>query len=112
MRPAVLKAQVQDAVAQVSKAIPLESSTLAQQVDDSLMQERLLATLSTFFGGLALLLAMIGLYGALSYLVTQRQVEFGTAWPVGRPRLPFWVWSCAMFPLYLPVAWQRALAFR
>ena len=85
MRPAVLMAQVQDAVAQVSKAIPLESSTLAQQVDDSLMQERLLATLSTFFGGLALLLAMIGLYGALSYLVTQRQVEFGIRMARGAP---------------------------
>jgi putative ABC transport system permease protein len=42
-------------------------------VNDSMVQERLLALLSSFFGALALLLAMIGLYGTLSYLVTQRQ---------------------------------------
>jgi len=46
-------------------------------VNDSLLQERLLALLSAFFGGLALLLATIGLYGTLSYLVTQRHAEFG-----------------------------------
>jgi putative ABC transport system permease protein len=82
-RPESLIAAVQNSVAQVNKGISLEFGTLAKRVDDSLVQERLLATLSAFFGGLALLLAMIGLFGALSYLVTQRQVEFGIRMALG-----------------------------
>jgi predicted permease len=68
---------VQSAIAQVNKGITLDFNSLAEQIDDSLVQERLLATLSAFFGALALLLAMIGLYGAISYGVGQRRSEFG-----------------------------------
>ena len=75
--PSVLVPAVQDVVAAVNKEIPLEFRSLSQQVNDSILQERLLATLSSFFGGLAVLLAVIGLYGAISYLVTQRRIEFG-----------------------------------
>jgi predicted permease len=81
--PAALTSAVQEGIAAVNKEIPLEFRTLAKQVDDSLVQERLLATLSGFFGGLALLLAMIGLYGALSYSVTLRRTEFGIRMALG-----------------------------
>lgn len=81
--PSALIFPVQDAARQVNKGISLDFHSLAAQVDDSLVQDRLLAKLSTFFGGLALLLAMIGLYGALSYLVTMRRVEFGVRTALG-----------------------------
>jgi predicted permease len=82
-QPAVLIPAIQEAVASVNKEIPLEFHALPKQIDDSLVQERLLATLSGFLGGLALFLAMIGLYGALSYLVTLRRTEFGIRMALG-----------------------------
>jgi len=82
-RPSVLVPAIQETISGLNRDIPLEFHTLAEQVDDSLVQERLLATLSIFFGGLALLLAMIGLYGALSYLVTLRRAEFGIRLALG-----------------------------
>ena len=81
--PSRLIVPVLTAVAEVSRQIPLECHTLADQVNDSLVQERLLALLSGFFGALALILAMIGLYGTFSYLVTQRQKEFGVRTALG-----------------------------
>ena len=82
-RPTAFISSVVGAVASVNSAIPLEFYTLAQQVSDSMVQERLLAWLSGFFGSLALLLALIGLYGTVSYLVAQRRREFGIRLALG-----------------------------
>jgi len=52
-------------------------------VQDALVTERLMATLSGFFGVLAMLIATIGLYGVMSYMVTRRKVEIGIRMALG-----------------------------
>jgi len=80
--PAALVPTIQRAMVDVNTEFPLKFHTLAGQVADNLVQERLLATLSAFFGALALLLAMIGLYGVLNYPHGRRM---GNGWPSRRP---------------------------
>jgi len=60
--------------------------TLESQVSDSLARERLMATLSGVFGGLAALLATIGLYGVMSYMVARRRNEIGIRMALGASR--------------------------
>jgi putative ABC transport system permease protein len=75
--PETLVAAAEATVASVNPRIPLTFKTLARQVDDAMVTERVVAELSAFFGGMALLLAIIGLYGTISYRVTLRRAEFG-----------------------------------
>jgi predicted permease len=57
--------------------------TLDEQIDRSLNTERMLPALSSSFGTLALLLSLVGLYGVMSFVVTQRRREIGIRLAVG-----------------------------
>jgi predicted permease len=81
--PATLISAVKSSVTEINRDVSLQFKTLAVQVDQSLARERLLATLSGFFGGLALVLATIGLYGVVSYNVARRRHEIGIRMALG-----------------------------
>jgi predicted permease len=71
------------ALAEINPAIAIEYHSVREQVAQSLTRERLMATLSGFFGGLAVLIAMIGLYGVMSYMVARRRIEIGVRMALG-----------------------------
>ncbi len=84
--------EIRSAIGRIRQSISLEFSNFETQVDDSLLQQRLLALLSSFFGLLALLLAAIGLYGVVSYGTSRRQSEIGIRVALGaKPASVVWL---------------------
>ena len=78
---------IKHALAEINPGIVMEFDSLASMIDGSLLRERLVATLSGFFGLLAVLLATIGLYGVISYMVARRTNEIGIRMALGADRL-------------------------
>jgi predicted permease len=86
-RPEALVASLRRAVAELDPNLPLaDVGTMSHFVEANLWQERILALLFSFLGGLALLLASVGIYGVMAFRMLSRRQEIALRIALGAPR--------------------------
>ncbi len=99
--------RIREEVQHIDKDMPLFAiQTLADQMNGLLSRERLVASLSTIFGLLALLLAAVGLYGLMAFSVVQRTSEMGLRMALGaaRPNVVRMIMREAMVLVFIGLA--------
>jgi predicted permease len=85
--PAGVTSAVREAVRRIDPDLPMmDVSTQMEQIERRFTQERLFAQATALFGGLALLLASVGLFGLMSYNVARRTNEIGIRMALGAQR--------------------------
>jgi predicted permease len=112
--PAGVVETVRRAVAGVDASVPvLNIRTLTQQLDRGTIVQRLTADLAACFGGLALLMAAIGLYGVMSYSMARRTAEIGIRMALGasQPRVLWMVMREVLGMVAIGVALGLAAAW-
>jgi predicted lysophospholipase L1 biosynthesis ABC-type transport system permease subunit len=86
-RPDAIIAPVRKTLASLDPGLPfLEVHTMAEEVNNSMAGERITAALASLFGGIAVLLVGVGIYGLLAYTVMQRRREIGIRMALGAER--------------------------
>jgi predicted permease len=84
--PSTVARAVQEEVRRINPRLLLGVNTMREEMDRSIMRERMVAAISTFFSTLALVLACVGLFGLASYSVAQRTNELGIRVAIGARR--------------------------
>jgi predicted permease len=85
--PAGVAAEVRRTLEQVSSRLPvLDETSLDLQVEKSVREQKMITSLCSIFGALALILAAIGIYGTLAYSVAGRVKEIGIRLAIGAQR--------------------------
>ncbi|MBS1829090.1 MAG: ABC transporter permease [Acidobacteria bacterium] len=121
-RSSSASAAIRDEVRKLDSTVPVyEMKTLNEQLDETLLPDRLTALLSSCFGLVSALLAAIGLYGILAYVVARRSKELGIrialgAWPleviwlISQEALSMIGWGLAIGVPMAVVLWMFASA--
>jgi predicted permease len=84
--PSTVARAVQDEIRRINPRLLLGVKTMREEMDTSILRERMVAAISAFFSTLALVLACVGLFGLASYTVAQRTSELGIRIALGASR--------------------------